>query len=252
MTLLSKFLQKHLSPLLVLSILIAAGGCKFHSSSVYSNDALLGETANDADNAVYAILNDGRRCTGCHETVIRSAASLDTDLIAAGWVKAKSPGESKLLTRLINSDPTTYPTDAAKDMPQTGTPLTTAQIQVLADWVTGLSDTPGGGGTVREQKFNAARAIILSKCMGCHDHKPSPSDTTPYTTVSENDFWNSNWGRSYWKGTPGSPATWLMITRLAGNNPYAGAGNTMPNGAPALSDAEINIIIDYANDTSPE
>jgi mono/diheme cytochrome c family protein len=124
---------------------------------------------NSAFGKVQKIIGDN--CLKCHKDF---GTNSEADFISGGLVTPGSASGSTFYTQLIGS----IPTSADSDMPKAGAPLTTQQLQDVADWINALpippSPTDLAIGQIRANFEKNIKPLVQRGCMDCHNSKATP------------------------------------------------------------------------------
>lgn len=179
------------------------------------------------------------------------ASAGDISLLVNGRVQQTSvvstgtPGDHTSATKTLNTSGSlleyvVFVGDSASSA--TSGNLSTAQLNVMSRYLAdnlGIPDVifdpvlaGGGGTTVDNTRFLAAKAILDSKCLSCHNGAQSPnlSNLTETSAVNQGMV------------VKGSPTTSMLYYRLIGSS--GGGVKNMPQGG-SISASEVQTIADW-------
>jgi mono/diheme cytochrome c family protein len=165
-------------------------------------------------------------CVGCHKEV---SGAKESDFVTLGWVVPGNAEASRLYYKLIGTDVSGAPTP---DMPLKGTPVASADLQTLHQWIDQMQPanfpSQASPGT---SAFGKVQKIIGDGCIKCH---------ADFGTNSESDFMT--------KGlvTPGNAAASMFYTKLIGSLPVS-ASSDMPAAGAKLTSDQLQDVTDWIN-----
>ncbi|CAN5463595.1 hypothetical protein BH11BAC1_BH11BAC1_22050 [soil metagenome] len=160
--------------------------------------------------------------SGCHDAASHEdGIILDSyiNIINTGDIEAGNPGAGKIVEKISETDPDDIMP------PPPNTPLTSAQINMITDWINqgALNNSCNGCETVNVTYSGTVAPLLLSKCVGCHN----------------NNTTSGNINLSNYSGVQQQ----ALNGRLVGTVSHSAGYSPMPKGGAKLPQCEIDELI---------